>query len=145
MKPPKMVARQIIEANSTAVSILPQITVGAEVKEILNSLIKVFMDISCATASTIPAVVQEWKPQVSNGEVAHSFIRNSDHVCRLFANFLKGNPFYNRLTMADRCSTFFQSGTRLNRIFNVAPAAMNQRNFNKLQTMFPDFQVSYLY
>ena len=71
--------KDVMEGQSSGYALLPQIKVGTSTKEILNSLIQVFMDIQCVT--------------------------------------------------------------RLNRIFNAAPAAMNQSNFNKLQTFFPDFQV----
>ena len=142
MKPPKTGTRQkMLECQSGRVSLLPQITVEAKTKETLNTLMKMFMDISRTTASTSPGLVQEWNSQESYGQVVQSFLNNSDHVSRLFIGFLKVSPFYKKLTMADRCSTFFQCGTRLNRIFHTAPAAINRTNFHRLQTLCPDFKV----
>ena len=126
-------------------SILPNITTGTSTKETVNSLIQVFMDINSATASTIPGLVQDWNPQSTSQDVAQCFISNSDQASRLFSNFLKANPIYKRLTMADRCSTFFQCAIRLRRIFKAAPAAMSRNNFHRLQTLFPDFQVLFCF
>ena len=111
MKAPKsniIIKQQIMKGKSSSnnCSLLSQIAVGTSTKETFNSLTKVFMDINNATASTIPGLVKEWKPQVSNGEVTQSFLNNADDVSRLFAFFLKNNPFYNQVTMADRCSMF---------------------------------------
>ena len=135
--PPKSETNEATDDSS----LMPKISVGSCTKETLNSLIQVFMDINCATGTVLPGFIQEWNPQISSQQVAQCFIDNSDHVSRLFANFLKINPLYKRLSMADRCSTFFQCVTRLNRVFNAAPAAMNRNNFNRLQTLYPDFKV----
>ena len=116
--------------------LVPKISSATCTKESLNSLIQVFMDINSATASTIPGLVQDWNPQSTSQDVAQCFISNSDQASRLFSKFLKANPIYKRLTMADRCSTFFQCAIRLSRIFKAAPAAMNQSNFHRLQTLF---------
>ena len=137
MKPPKT----NIDQSNDFQCLLPKVSSATCTKETLNSLIQVFMDINSATAITIPGLVHDWNPQSSSQEVAQCFISNSDQASRLFSNFLKANPIYKRLTMADRCSTFFQCAIRLNRIFKAAPAAMNQSNFHRLQTLFPDFKV----
>ena len=143
MKPPKTIVEsgKITDGQTNDFSLMPKITPDTSTKETLNSLIAVFMETYSASGNAIPGVVQDWSPQVGDREMTQTFLNNSDHVCRLFANFLKINPLYKRLTMADRCSTFFQCGTRLNRIFKAAPAAMNRSNFQKLQVIFPEFQV----
>ena len=138
MKPPKTNCEK---RKTKAFSIVPKIATGTNTKETLSFLIQVFMNINSAISNAVPGVVQEWRPCGSEREMTQTFIANADHVSRLFANFLKVNPLYKRLTMADRCSTFFRCSTRLNRIFKAAPVAMNQSNFNKLQTLFPDFHV----
>ena len=123
MKPPKTNCEK---RKTKDFSIVPKIATGTNTKETLSFLIQVFMNINSAISNAVPGVVQEWRPCGSEREMTQTFIANADHVSRLFANFLKVNPLYKRLTMADRCSTFFRCSTRLNRIFKAAPAAMNQ-------------------
>ena len=103
------------------------------------------MDINSATASTIPGLVQDWNPQSTSQDVAQCFISNSDQASRLFSNFLKANPIYKRLTMADRCSTFFQCAIRLSRIFKAAPAAMSRNNFHPFANSVSRFPGTFLF
>ena len=113
----------------------------SNVKEMLNSLMNVFINTNQEAANTTPGVVVQMGPNVTNYDVAQCFLASSDHVAKLVANFLKANPLYKQVSMADRCSTFFQCTTRLNRIFLSAPATMNRDNFNKLCCLYPEFKV----
>ena len=124
------------------ISILSISKFDQESRQILNSLIRGYMEIIGSAGSTTPGIVCQMKPQANVFEITQCFIQSSDYVAKLAIKFLKANPLYQRIALADRCSTFFKCSTRLKRIFLSAPATLNSENFNQLCKLYPEFHVS---
>ena len=128
------------EATIKQVSVVPVANVDHEARRIHHSLIRTYMEIINIAGNT-PGVVKQIGPQATDCQVTECFLASSDHVARFLAKFIKENPLYKQISLADRCATFFQSGTRLKRVFLSAPATLNNDNFNRLCTLYPDFKV----